>query len=491
MLPYASRFHHAVFQPSGDIRMRRVMRYVLSMLAGLPALLGAQGFGIYEQNTCTMARAGAAAAAPCADGSAIFFNPAGLAGLRGGHASVGVTLIDISGGFTDALFQQHSTLDDPVIPVPQAYVSYGVTPKLGVGIGLFAPYGLETQWPLAFDGRFAGYNNKIHTLYVQPTVAYQVTPWLKLGGGLDIVHGSVELHQRLDLATTPIPPGLIPGVPTGTTFGAFGVPLGTDFADADLSASKTSVGGHIGAIARVNDRLSFGVHYLSKVTLDYSGTGRFTQVNTGIVIPADITLGSPPQTIPAGTPLDAFLASLGLFTNTALLGPQAVSASIPNPDMLVAGVAFKPRDDVTLLADYQWTHWSAFKVLTLEFSPNTLLNQALYERYKNTSGFRVGGEWVTTLGVTVRGGYLHHGGAAPAETVTPLLPEGQRNEVTAGVAVKLGPQLTADVAYQYIHQDDRLGRTRETPNVPPTTALNDGLYTFSAHLFGVSLALTF
>jgi len=457
------------------------------MVAAWPAVLGAQGFGIFEQNTCTMGRGGTAAAAPCADGSAIFFNPAGLAGLKGGHASAGVTLINVMGSFTDDLFRQTTDLDDPLIPVPQAYVSYGVTPELGVGIGLFAPYGVQTNWPLSFDGRFAGYDNIIKTFYVQPTVAYQVTPWLSLGGGLDIVHGSVELHQRLDLSQTPLPPGL--PVPLGTTFGQFGVPLGTDFADADLQASKTSVSGHFGALAKVNDRLSVGAHYLMKVTLDYAGTAKFTQVNTGIIVPADVTVGT--LTINAGTPLDVFLAGLGIFTNPQLLAAQTATASIANPDMFVAGIAYKAANNVTLLADYQWTHWSTFNVLSLRFSPDTLLNQKLYESYKSTSGFRFGADWAQSANVTLRGGYLHHGAAAPAQTVTPLLPDGERNEFTVGATLKLASSVSGQVAYQYIRQDDRRGRTRETPNIAPTTALNNGLYTFSAHLFGVSLAFTF
>ncbi len=475
--------------------MQRLARYVWLMTAALPMVLGAQGFGIYEQNTCTMGRGGTAAAAPCADGSAIFFNPAGLAGLKGGRASAGVTLIHVMGGFTDDLFQQTTDLKDPLLVVPQVYVSYGLTPELGVGIGLFAPYGLETKWPLSFDGRFAGYDNIIKTYYVQPTVAYQVTPWLSLGGGLDIVHGSVELHQRLDLSQTPL---IVGGVNYGT-FGQFGIAPGTDFADADLSASKTSVGGHLGAIARVNGQLSIGVHYLTKVSLDYAGTATFTQVTTGIVTPADITIPvSPtPIVIPAGTNLDQLigaptsLGGLGVFSSGGLLAGQTATASIANPDMLVAGIAYKAAHDVTLLADYQWTHWSTFDVLNLTFSPNTLLNQALYERYKSTSGFRFGAEWAQSANVTLRGGYLHHGGAAPAQTVTPLLPEGERNELTAGATFKLASSVSGQVAYQYIRQDDRRGRTRETPNFAPTTALNNGLYTFSAHLFGVSLAFTF
>src|SRR5437899_947395 len=412
-------------KPPGDKRMRRSVRYALVLFAGCPALLGAQGFGIYEQGACSMGRAGTGVAAPCSDGSAIFFNPAGLAGLKGGRATIGATLLDVEGGFTDDILQQETRLDDPFLAIPQLYVAYGVTPKLGVGIGLFAPYGLETKWPLSFDGRFSGYDNIIHTFYVQPTVAYQVTPRLKLGGGLDIVHGTVELHQRIDLSQTPL---IVGGVNYGT-FGQFGIAPGTDFADANLSASKTNVGGHFGAIAQATERLTIGVHYLMKVNLNYAGTGQFTQVPTGIVTPADITIPTSPTptTIPAGTNLDQLigaptsLGGLGVFSPGGLLAGQAVTASIPNPDMLVAGVAFKATDDVTLLADYQWTNWGTFDTLRLTFSPNPLLNQNLSQSYESTSGFRFGAEWAQSANVTLRGGYLHHGGAAPAQTVTPLL----------------------------------------------------------------------
>src|SRR6266581_590132 len=186
-------------KPAGDIRMRRSARYAVLLCAGFPALLGAQGFGIYEQGTCSMGRGGTGVAAPCADGSAMFFNPAGLAGLKGTRATVGVTLLDVQGGFTDDVFQQKTKLDDPLLAIPQVYISYAATPKLAVGVGLFAPYGLETNWPTAFDGRFAGYKNILRSVYIQPTLAYQVSPRLSLGGGFDIVLGNVELNQRLDL----------------------------------------------------------------------------------------------------------------------------------------------------------------------------------------------------------------------------------------------------------------------------------------------------
>ncbi|HUL49463.1 MAG TPA: outer membrane protein transport protein [Gemmatimonadales bacterium] len=466
--------------------MQRFARYVWLVLASFPALLSAQGYGVYELSPCTFGRGGAAVASPCPDASAIFFNPAGLADLKGGHVSAGVTFIKVNGGFTDDAFGQNTSLDDPLIPVPEVYASYQPRPKLGLGLGFFAPYGLQTKWPTDFEGRFAGYNNIIHTYYVQPTAAYQVSKQLSLGVGLDIVHGSVELHQRIDLSTTPVP-----GFPPGTTFGAFGIPYQTDFADATLTASKTAFGGHFGAIFKVNDRISLGARYLMKVNLNYSGTASFTSVPTNLTIPATITIPGI-GTIPAGTPLDGFLASLGLFTApNGPLQPQTVTATLPNPDMFVAGIAVKPTANLMVLVDYQWTHWGSFQTLTLNFTPTTALNQVLYESYQNTSGIRFGADWTQSQHLNLRAGYLYHQGAAPDQTVTPLLPEGPRNEVSAGLSYKFSPAMSLDLAYQYIRQDDRRGRTIETPNVPPTTALNSGLYTFSASLFGVALAFAF
>src|SRR5262245_12490210 len=79
-------------------RRTRMRRFALVLLAGASALVAApglsgQGFGVYEHNTCVMGRGGVSAARPCTDGSAIFFSPAGLAGLSGTHVSAGVTLI--------------------------------------------------------------------------------------------------------------------------------------------------------------------------------------------------------------------------------------------------------------------------------------------------------------------------------------------------------------------------------------------------------------
>ena len=221
-------------------------RFALLLLAGAHSLVAApllvaQGFGVYEQSTCTMGRAGVAAARPCADGSAIFFNPAGLAGVSGNHLSVGTTLIAAHGSFTDDFLGTSSDLKNPVIPVPNIYITHQINPKFTAGIGLYAPYGLETKWdPNNFSGRFLGYNTDVRSIYIQPTVGYEISPRLKVGVGVAYITSRLTLRQRADLSSQVVPPTLAglfpaPGLPAGTTFGALGVPTGTDFADANLA----------------------------------------------------------------------------------------------------------------------------------------------------------------------------------------------------------------------------------------------------------------
>ena len=150
MVPYASQLHHLLSRFSEILRMR-FARYALLLSIGVPAALTAQGFAVNELGTCTMGRGGVAGASPCADGSAIWYNPAGLANLAGTHFSVGGTLIAPHGGFTDDFFGVKTDMLHQTFVVPNVYLTHHLGKGLGVGIGLYAPYGLGTKWPTRFQ----------------------------------------------------------------------------------------------------------------------------------------------------------------------------------------------------------------------------------------------------------------------------------------------------------------------------------------------------
>ncbi|HWA15526.1 MAG TPA: outer membrane protein transport protein, partial [Gemmatimonadales bacterium] len=172
---------------------------ILVTLVSLPATASAQGFSVNEHSSCAMGRAGAAVAAPCADGSAMVFNPAGLASLAKGSsvASLGATFIAPSGSFTDDATGLESKLNDRVFPVPAVYLAHGFTNTVAAGIGVYAPYGLETDWPSTSQGRFSSYRSDIRNIYVQPTVAMKLGSKVKVGAGFDVNFLHLRLEQRV------------------------------------------------------------------------------------------------------------------------------------------------------------------------------------------------------------------------------------------------------------------------------------------------------
>ncbi|MFW6199721.1 MAG: OmpP1/FadL family transporter, partial [Gemmatimonadota bacterium] len=390
-------------QATMDLRfspIRRLIGSFVALITLLPASIVllfpdtafAQGFGVYEHGTCAMGRAAATVAEPCDDGSAVFYNPAGLADAEGVTVTGGATLVASFGEFTSDTGESWDLQSDP-IPVPHAFATVGMAGDVGLGLGVFVPYALETVWPTGdFPGRYMGYDNGLETIYVQPTVAWSPAPWISVGGGVDVVFGTVKLNQRLDLAQQEIVGGI--------TGGMLGIPFHTEFADVGLESDVgTGLGGHLGVRIEPTDRVTLGLRYMSQVEVDYGGDAEFTQLPTDLVVPADLSLG--PTTIPAGTPIDALLASE--FEEGEALGDQSVSTSITMPDQVVVGVAYRPTDRLLLEADWQWVNWEDFDRLVIEFE--NAPEEVRVEEFENTGGIRLGAEYDLREDIALRGGY--------------------------------------------------------------------------------------
>ncbi|HST57605.1 MAG TPA: outer membrane protein transport protein, partial [Longimicrobium sp.] len=368
------------------------------------------------------------------------------------------------------------------------YAAYRFSDRIAAGIGVFAPYGLGLDWPACsvaqinggtctgdnFEGRFVSYDTKLTNIYIQPTVAVNATPWLSLGVGVDYVSAEIDINQRLDLAEQPLP---LPGVPAGTTFGTVGVRPGTDFADAHLNGTGSGVGFHLGVQARLGNVISVGARYLSEVEIEYDGTGEFQQLNTGVVLPN-------------GAPADPLLA--GQFTAGQALSNQGVETGLTLPQQVVVGVAITPMERLRVVADYQWTGWSSFDQAPLNFE--TLTDQTLVLDYQDTDTYRLGAEFGATDALTLRGGFIYNTAAEKEFSVSPLLPEAERNYYSVGLGYRFGRALGVDVGYQLVDQADRRGRVRgRTPGMTDAEleARNVGVYGSTASVLNVTFSYRF
>jgi len=433
-----------------------------------------------------MAMAGAAVANPCGDASSLFFNPAGLVETEGITVSAGATVIAAQGSFTSDYTGTQTELQNDPIPVPHLYGAWRATSDLAVGLGVYVPYGLETEWPANWDGAFEGYDNGVESIYIQPTVAYKITDRIRVGGGPILGIGSVTLNQRVDASQQRVSGGDTDTPADDVYLADLGVPHHTAFADASLEGSgAVGYGGHIGVTVQATDRIQFGARYVTPVKFEYEGEATFEQVETGLQLPANN-----PLTGSNAVPLD-FLLQSSFVRGSGPLVTQSLETSLTMPAQFVAGVSVEPINGLLLLADYQWTGWSSFDSITLTFEKEAL-NRTREEGFENTHAVRLGTSYDLTEAVTLRGGYLFNQSAAPDRSVTPLLPEANRHHVTAGLGWRATDVVELNVAYQYLGQNDRRGRVRGErvgEEDPTTEELNSGLYSFDAHLIGTTLTI--
>jgi long-chain fatty acid transport protein len=442
-------------------------------LAAVAAPVLAQGSSVYTQSACVSAQGHTAVATPCLDASSIYYNPAALA-LLPSAISAGFTAVNNRGAFT--YDTTGAVVDrDPATPiVPHAYATHrlGGMDRFAVGLGFFAPYGLGIEWPQDFEGRFVSWKTQLRGLYLQPTVAYQLIPGrLAIGGGPQVVLGGIELNQHLDA------PLLDPQL------AALGLPLGTDVASAVLSGSGTGIGAQIALYYRHDERLALGARYMHSVNVDLSGDGEFSPIwNPGRFLSLPDGQGGTMQ-----VPLDSIMAPQ--FRTGGALVDQAADASLTFPAQAVVGLRYGATPLLSLSFDYQWTQWSSFDEIRAQFEGGNELVLPL--AYEDAHTFRLGGTYWASPELAVRAGFLFNTAATPDQTVTPILPEAERQLYTLGVGYRFG-SIQADAFYNFVNQADRRGRVRgELPGGITGADLNVGVYSANVHLFGLTLTYVF
>jgi long-chain fatty acid transport protein len=459
----------------------------VAALAMVPRAAGGQGFGLNDIGSCAVARAYATTGAPCRDASTIYWNPGAAATLSGLSVYVGGDIIGVLGGFTADTTMHHTSANVPTLFVPSAFVNYGGqigSHRASVGIGMYVPYGLTSQWPSNFPGRFEAQTASLRTLYFQPNIAIDVIhDMLSIGGGPVIGHSDVVLDQALDLSAATVPGS------GGATFGELGIPQGTAFALAKLSGSATAWGYSVGALFRSGHDFQIGARFLSALTFKYDATANFQQLPTGLVL-----AGGPPFGAPAGTPVDALLGPQ--FQAGGALVTQPVTTRIVHPLQAEVGVAYTGLPETTLDVDYAYVGYQSFQNLPVTFggpAGPAGLDRTLLEDYTSSWSLRGSAEHVfgdTDHGLTGRAGFSYIETPAPQETVTPLLPDMNRYNASVGVGIPLARTLSLDVGYLHVFTAGRRGRVVERTDSAATAAqLNSGFYTLAADVFSASLRL--
>ncbi len=351
------------------------------------------------------------------DFSAIFWNPAGMGFFKTMRVGGYGTLIMPKGNYSLTVPSYgemvNATTQAKSYPGGMAAFYYPITDQLVAGLGIFTPSGLGSSWTgsdLLFLQRSGAYydpteydwSSKIGMITIAPGLAYRINDMISVGATLNVNYAMFNINQ----------------------FAKFYGPnsLG-QYAEDDTG---WGVGGTFGILVKPMDKLGLGLTFKTPSTVTLDGT-----------------------------------ASLSGFPLLGLPGSSDVTRKITWPMIIQGGVAFKPINRLTIVADLQWTKWSTIDQIKSDYADTlwaTLMGlsgrDVITLNWENTLQIRVGLEYMVTDAIALRAGYMYDPAPAPIETMNILLPSYNFNTITAGVGYTTGG-LQFDAGFEYLMGQDR------------------------------------
>lgn len=422
----------------------------VSITVALSNTTHAAGFALIENAASGMGNAFAGAAAVAEDASTTWFNPAGMAELGDGIqvSSAGHIIIPkakftnkgswvnpaLTGGDFD---QAKATLigknDDggKTAFVPNAYTVKRLNDKFTAGVGINAPFGLETNYDDDWIGRYNALDSAMQTVNINPSIAYEVNEQLTFGGGVSLQYITVELGSAIDSAAAcrsiasaansgDLLLNCLRAMPT----------LSNKATDSKviISGDDVSFGYNLGAMYKPNAKTKVGVSYRSAVNHELEGKADYS--------------------------VNAALQPILTATGVTRFNDADVKAEANLPDMLSLSVAHNVNDKVELLGDITQTGWSSFERLRVVDKNTGAIVTNADEKWEDVTRYSVGANYQYNDRLKLRGGVALDKTPIPnAKLRTPRAPDTDRTWLAVGANYKLNKNSSLDLGYAHLFMD--------------------------------------
>ena len=351
-------------------------------------MLFAGGFRVSLQGVKQLAMAHTSAHAE--DASVAFFNPAGISFIPAKLSIAG-------GGFaamSKVTFQNQSTLesfqtDNPTGTPIYGAIAYKVTDKVSLGFSFATPFGSTIEWPADWAGKEMVQRMQLQSFFFQPMVSFKLAPWASVGGSYIYAKGKVDWDKAL------------------TQYG------GT-LNILDEKAKGSGFG--LGFYFQPNDKLDVSVAYRSPIDMEAkNGVATFNIPNS-------------------------LFSLIGLGED----GKDKFKATLPLVDEYTIGVTYKITPKWKVSADFNYTGWSEYYALTLDFEnapvgnqeDNTILRTP--KNFHNTKTWRVGTEYQFNPMIAGRLGYYYDEAPYDDKNFIPETPSFDANVITGGLGLNFG-----------------------------------------------------
>lgn len=416
----------------------------------------------------------AAMTARSEDLSAIFYNPAGLDYVEGVEVYAGIT--PIMPGHTYSPFSKDRTyfksLDSErqVFLPPQLYAAWRAHSNIVLGLGVYAPFGLGTDWEKDWAGRYTSTYAEIATIYINPTVAVKVNDKVSIGFGASFISSSATIEKKIDTG------GMVPGLGTNTAYDS----------EFSLEGDGTAFGFNVGALIRPAENVQVGVSYRFAYDMDYEGDAKFKHAAVLGGIPAG----------PGITLSDAMYARMP--------ASQTGSATMSMPSMLNVGALFDLTERLDFSAEVNLVGWSDYEDLTLKFDKKLPAEESVMEKdWENSIVLRGGMSYDVNEKLIARWGLMFDKNPVPDETFDGQLPDANRYGFSIGAGYDFG-KIRLDAGYLLLRfakreKDNGVGFEADTTgdgvidrfDVPAGYPTGNGHYESGAHLISIAASYKF
>jgi long-chain fatty acid transport protein len=409
----------------------------VAFLLWTPTAARGAGFALIQQGTAAMAQ-GNAFVAEASDPSAIFYNPAGMNQIKRAQLYQASFFI-----YPDREFHgggQFSQTNHRLFRSLSAYLVLPVHDRIALGVGYFSPFGLGTQWPPTWAGRYMSTFSDLKTYNVNPAVSVKVLDNLSLAAGFNMMWSRVTIKRKAPVAV-----------------GGIQLPD----AEVEVTGDGNGQGYNLGVLYEPVPGVKLGVAFRSEINIKYDG---------------ELTLRLPS---PLRSPF-----------------PITGTSSITFPPSLTWGIAYNRLKPFTFEFDTTWTGWSTFDQLQVKIDnpipvngvpTNTITSP---KNWRDAWAFRFGTSYEIKEGFKIRAGYIYDLTPVPDSTFDPQIPDANRHVFTVGKEFRY-KRLTLGLAYNFILQETRTKNNAVTFNGVPVPAQANGRYDSNIHTLGMSWIFQF
>lgn len=326
------------------------------------------------------------------------------------------------------------------IHVPNFYYLAHIQPGLSWGLGINAPFGLETKWPA---GTFPGFadaattlgsptiaglepeHSKMEMLNINPNLAYRIGPKSSIALGLDLYW-----IKNLIFNTQAI----------------------------DIEGHGHDWGWNVGFLHQYQ-QWSFGLSYRSSVMVDLDGTV------------------------------------------ATIVEKSDASAQLEFPSLLQIGARYQINDAWDIELDVERTGWSSFNHVEINHSNSSISSNPIMNtnEWDNAMAYRLGTSYQLSSQTQLRFGYAKDLSPQNGGLFSARVPDNDRQALSTGFAYKMN-KITIEASYMYVWINEKSvdesagsfvsGLLNGNTDPNGTDAYN-GKYNAHAHLLGLGISATF